>query len=265
MHSFIDAHNHLQAETLDPHRAEVIAALEQMKVGGVVVNGTAEDDWEKVASLAQKYPWVLPSYGLHPWYVARRTADWQMRLRERLDAGRCGVGEIGLDRWMKGCDFDDQRAVFSWQLALAAERNLPVTIHCLQAWGVLAEMLREQAVPSRGFLLHAYGGPGEMIEEFTKCGAYFSFNGYFLHPRKAGQCRVFSQVPLDRLLVETDAPSMALPPERAAFTLPDSADGKPVNHPANIEVAYEALAGIRGVTIEQLAAQVAENFARLFD
>lgn len=260
----IDAHNHLQDASLAAHRAEVVAVLERIGIARSVVNGTRESDWESVAALAREHAWVLPSYGLHPWFLAQRTPHWRERLVGRVEQGDCAIGEIGLDRWIKGFDFDDQREVFVWQFALAAERNLPVTIHCLKAWGALAELLRAQPAPARGFLLHAYGGPGGMVAELADRGAYFSFNGYFLHPRKAEQREVFRHIPADRLLVETDAPAMPLPPERAAFMLPDSAEGKPVNHPGNIVAAYEALAGLRGVKVDQLAVQVRENFTRLF-
>ena len=260
----IDAHNHLQDEWLDPHRTEVIAVIERIGVLHAVVNGTTEDDWEQVAGLARLYPWVLPGYGLHPWFLNRRTPAWRARLEKLLDAGRCAVGEIGLDRWMEGLDFEDQQNVFKEQLAMAADRNLPVSIHCLKAWGALLEILRRERRPECGFLLHSYGGPAEMVRDFAELGAYFSFSGYFLDEKKAARREVFSQVPGDRLLVETDAPAMPLPAEVVRFPLPDSPDGKPVNHPGNIGAIYEGLAGLRGIPQEALAAQVAENFERLF-
>lgn len=264
MPHYIDAHNHLQDESLAPHRAEVMAELEKIGIACAVVNGTRESDWDGVAALAREHAWLLPSYGLHPWYLAERTPRWRERLVERVGQGSCAIGEIGLDRWIEGFDFEDQREVFLWQFALAAERNLPVTIHCLKAWGSLVELLRAHPAPARGFLLHAYGGPAEMVAELADRGAYFSFNGYFLHPRKAERWDVFRRIHADRLLVETDAPAMPLPPERAGFQLPDTPEGSPVNHPGNIVAAYEALAGLRGVSVEPLAVQVRENFTRLF-
>ena len=136
-----------------------------------------------------------------------------------------GVGEIGLDRWIEGHDPKVQSEVFLPQLALAAELNRPATIHCLRAWGALDELLRTHPLPKRGFLLHAYGGPQEMVAGFAKLGGYFSFNAYFLHERKARQREVFRHIPADRLLVETDAPDMRPPDELTAFPLRD-ADGQ---------------------------------------
>ena len=262
---FLDAHNHLHDARLAPHRAAILEQLAQLPIERAVVNGTREDDWDAVASLSREQPFVIPSFGLHPWYVASRTPHWLDELRAHLESHpNAGVGEIGLDRWIEGHDPKVQNEIFLPQLALAAELNRPVTIHCLRAWGALDELMRTHPLPQRGFLLHAYGGPQEMVAGFAKLGGYFSFNAYFLHERKARQREVFRHIPADRLLVETDAPDMRPSDEFTAFPLHD-ASGKPINHPGHIVLAYEQLAAIRGVPVETLAKQVAENFARLFD
>ena len=150
-----------------------------------------------------------------------------------------------------------------WKLALATERNLPVTIHCLRAWGPLWDILRTHPLPARGFLLHAYGGPAEMVHGFVKRGAYFSFNAYFLHDRKAAQRSVFQHLPADRLLIETDAPDLR-PPDAQNLHPLLAPDGTPINHPANLALAYSALAKLRDSRAAELTGQIALNFARLF-
>jgi TatD DNase family protein len=174
------------------------------------------------------------------------------------------VGEIGLDRWKKPFDFADQQEVFVAQLSLAATRNLPVTIHCLEAWGAMDALLHSRPLPARGFLLHAYGGPPELVPRFAALGAYFSFNGYFLHDRKGPRRDVFRQVPPDRLLVETDAPAMPAPEGLTRHQLPAAPDGTRVNHPASLADVYPALAALRGLEPPVLEALVEENFLRLF-
>jgi TatD DNase family protein len=260
---YLDAHNHLHDARLAPHRTAILEQLARLPVERAVVNGTREEDWEAVAALAREQSFVIPSFGLHPWYVASRTPQWLEKLRTQLEAHpNAGVGEIGLDRWIEGHDPKMQAEVFLPQLALAAELNRPVTIHCLQAWGALDELLRAHPLPKRGFLIHAYGGPQEMVAGFAKLGAYFSFNAYFLHERKSRQREVFRHIPEDRLLIETDAPDMHPPEEVTAFPLRDG--DKPINHPAHIAMTYEHLAEIRGVSFEALAKQVAKNFEGLF-
>ncbi len=258
-----DAHNHFQDERLDALRHGLESSLPAMGVTEMVVNGSSEEDWEAVAQLAAAHSWIRPSFGLHPWYVRERTAHWQQTLTRYLHAfPKAGVGEIGLDRWIENPDLEGQRECFSFQLQMARELNRPATIHCLRAWGWLEEMLRAQPVPECGFLLHSYGGPVEMIPGFVKRGAYFSLSPYFGHARKAAQLETFKSVPLDRLLTETDAPDMWPPDELNLWPLQQ--EGKPINHPANLTVSYDLLAQVRGLSVEELTQQIAENYRRLF-
>jgi TatD DNase family protein len=127
----------------------------------------------------------------------------------------------------------------------------------------LLEILRREPLPPGGFLLHSYGGAPELIPGLVKLGAYFSLPGYFAHPRKTRQCETFRRVPLERLLIETDAPDQPLPAERNRFPLLD-ASGKPLNHPANLRTVYEFAAELLVLPLEEFAAQVESNFLRLF-
>lgn len=261
---FFDAHNHLQDERLAPCRAEFLRQLPEAGLVQMVVNGTCEDDWPQVLTLAKSVPHVIPSFGYHPWRVQRRSTNWQAVLAQYLDAVPAAVGEMGLDTWIKGHNLAEQREVFAWQLRLAAERNLPANIHCLEAWDMLLEVLRSEPRPRCGFLLHSFGGPREMIEPLAGLGAYFSLPGYFAHERKVAQREAFKFVPSERLLIETDAPSQSLPDVRVEFPLPDSADGTPVNHPANIGAVYRFAAELLEIGLEPLMHQVEENFRRIF-
>ena len=266
-------------------REEIIAQAVDAGVVRMVVNGACEEDWPLVKELAEKFPQVLPSYGYHPWYLHERTADWQQRLVEFLNAppratkvvGQAPppvvspagegasptIGEIGLDRWKPGLPYEGQEDAFVWQLQLAAERNVAASIHCLQAWGRMHELLRDTPRPARGFLLHSYGGPKEMVAPLAKLGAYFSFPGYFMHERKTRQREAFSAVPLDRLLIETDAPDQSLPDAENRFPLHDSSH-RPLNHPANLRAIYEFVARERALSLEVFAAQTEENFRQFF-
>jgi len=259
-----DAHNHLQDDRLRPHGASAVAASSRIGLAKMVVNGSCEDDWPQVEALARQYPQVIPSFGYHPWYVKQRSPRWQQTLVEFLDRIPSAIGEIGLDRWIKNHDLPQQEEAFAWQLRLAAERDLPVSIHCLQAWGRLLELLEAGPRPKCGFLLHSFGGPQEMIIPLARLGAYFSLPGYFAHGRKVRQRETFRHVPPDRLLIETDAPDQSLPDERNEFPLVDAATGKPLNHPANIVAVYRFAGELLGEPLEVLSVRVEENFLRLF-
>lgn len=260
---FHDAHNHLQDDRFGGRQAEIVSVAARAGVARMVVNGSCEEDWPQVAALAQQFPEVLPSFGYHPWYLHERTSHWQLSLVEQLEVHGSVVGEIGLDRWKPGLPYEGQEEAFVWQLGLAAERDVAASIHCLQAWGRLHELLREHPRPARGFLLHSYGGSKELVEPLAKLGAYFSFPGYFMHERKQRQRDAFAVVPLERLLIETDAPDQLLPDSDNRFPLQDAA-GKPLNHPANLVRVYEFMADQRGMKLENLADQLDQNFQRLF-
>jgi len=260
-----DAHNHLQDERFGGRQAELVAAAEADGVARMVVNGACEEDWAQVQELARKFPVVQPSFGYHPWYLQERTERWQAELVRYLDnTPNAAVGEIGLDRWKPDLPYEGQEEAFVWQLRLAAERNLAASIHCLQTWGRMVDLLREELRPERGFLLHSYGGSAELVAPLAKLGAYFSFPGYYLRERKERQREVFKHIPLERLLVETDAPDQSLPDALNQYPLTDSTTGKPINHPANLRAVYDGLAKVRGMAVEDLAKQVEENFQRLF-
>jgi TatD DNase family protein len=262
--TYFDAHNHLHDVRLTPHRESFLPELARLPVVKAVANGTREEDWAAVQSISSEHSWIIPSYGLHPWYAPARSGEWLALLRERLEhEPRAAIGEIGLDRWVEGHDLDLQRAIFLEQLRLAVDLDRPATIHCVRAWGALWDALQGEVVPQRGFLLHAYGGPAEMIDGFVKRGAYFSFSPYFLHERKAAQRNAFATIPPERLLAETDAPDLR-PPDLANPRPIVDRDGNPANHPANIDVSYRGLAAARGIEVEELAPLIAENFTRLF-
>ncbi|MDB6015955.1 MAG: TatD-related deoxyribonuclease [Pedosphaera sp.] len=259
-----DTHNHLQDAPLTAHRAVILEELDRQGLVKMVVNGTQEQDWPAVLALARQSSKVIPAFGLHPWYVAQRSANWQSTLLHHLDQTPAGIGEIGLDRWIEGYDSPQQEAVFLWQWQMATERNLPVSIHCLRAWGRLLELLQQEPGPRCGFLLHSYGGPQEMIQPLVKLGAYFSISGYFAHERKTRQRETFRHVPPDRLLIETDAPDMLPPQNYIGFPLLDDASGKPINHPANISAIYRFVAELLHEPIALVAQRAEENFQRLF-
>jgi TatD DNase family protein len=274
-----DAHQHFHFDQLTPHRAAIDADLRGIGLRGAVVNGTNEEEWPVVADLARQYDWIRPSFGIHPWDSGNRSAGWAPALRARLAAEpRGSVGEIGLDRWiidgikpgdpriagLRVASIEEQGEVFAAQLSLAAELDRAASIHCVQAWGALLEILQKTRRPARGFLLHGYAGPAEMLPVFTELGACYSFNLQLLEPRHESRLANFKVIPADRLLVETDAPTKAPPAGRNRFPLGLGADGVEINHPANVALAYETLAELRGLPLPELAGRVEQNFLKLF-
>lgn len=261
--TLVDAHAHLQEEVLEEHLPGVMARAADAGVRWIVCNGTHENDWAQTAAIARTYSGVAPCFGLHPWFVSERSPEWLGRLEERLLAVPSGVGEIGLDRWHEPRDEAAQEVVFRQQLALARRLERPVVIHCLRAWGWLMEVLREVDVPPAGMLLHAYGGPPDLIRPLAGMGGFFSFAGDVLDERRRRKREALRAVPLDRLLIETDAPAM-LPPESARPYVVRGAEGEVWNEPANLPAILEGIASLLGLAPERLADLTRQNAERLF-
>ncbi len=258
-----DAHCHYQF-------AEVpYAAVEQARADGVglaMINGSAPSDWADVAALGRRDPRNLLSFGLHPWDVPTAPLDWAEQLRDiLLKNPAAGVGEMGLDRWVKGFDPVAQEQAFRVQLALAGEFDRALTIHCVKALGPLMDILRATELPRRGFLLHSWNGPVELVPELARLGAYFSFSAHHLIPRKADlRVQFAAAIPRTRILVETDAPALCPASEFRMRELPPAPDGTESNHPLNLVRNNEELAHTLGVSPEVSAELTTHNFHRLF-
>lgn len=232
-----DSHNHLQSAKFGKPVGGLIAEMRAAGISGCVVNATREADWEAVAELAERFPdFVFPAYGIHPWYADTAEEGWEERLGERLLAdARASVGEVGVDGWVELPGIEVQIPVFVKQAQLAAELGRAMTVHCLKAWEPLFEAMDRAAAWPEKFLMHSFGGSAEIAERLLKKGAWFSFSGHFLHPRKAKVLEVFRKIPADRILLETDAPEMIPPEECIEFPL-----GEGINHPANLRRIAEA-------------------------
>jgi len=258
-----DAHNHLQSPRLSKHLPEIIAAMREAGIERCVVNGTRETDWPEVARLAEAHPgFILPAFGLHPWHAAKRTPLWLENLARWLDRfPNASLGECGLDRTRR-CDIHigEQQAFLSLQLRLAAQRNLPASIHCVHAWGALFEILSTTPLPDRGFLLHSYSGSPEFAARLVPLGARFSFSGRSL---ASDPPAVLRAIPPERILVETDAPNLPPPPDLVTHPL-TTPRGAPLNHPANLPSITDALAQAAGIPVPEFRTRVAQNFQALF-
>lgn len=254
----IDAHNHLH-QIPDPDRR--IAEMKSIGITGCVVNATSQADWNRVAELAERHPgFIHPAFGLHPWFAAERRDDWLDELTALLDRfPNASLGECGLDRWIDHPPIDEQLAVFLPQLALARERDLPLTCHALKAWEPLFDALESEPPPAAGFLLHSFSGSPELVARLSPLGARFSISGQFLQPRRAKALDAFRIVPPERLMLETDAPDMLPPADLVTHPLPDGR-----NHPANLPSIARALADRLNEDPDSLIARTTANTRRFF-
>ncbi|KAG1362364.1 putative metal-dependent hydrolase YabD [Cocos nucifera] len=283
-----DAHCHLQDPRIATVAPRLIRAALDSGVLRFAVNGVSEKDWHIVKQMSDEYPCIIPCFGLHPWYVAERSPDWLRLLKDFFaSTPAAAVGEIGIDKGSHGknIDFTEQVEVFRQQLELAKELRKPVSVHCVQAFGDLLEILQQTGPFPAGVVLHSYLGSAEMVSGLAKLGSYFSCSGHLtsMNTRKAK--KMLKSVPLDRILIESDAPdglskwktdSLLLVPEDdstsqeqqnqyenssvEATTLSKEA----LNHPANISNVLNYVAMLLEMPEEELAELSYQNATRLF-
>jgi TatD DNase family protein len=231
-------------------------------IRGAVVNGTSPDDWPVVASLA-KEPCLMPSFGVHPWKVdtSGQLDSVLPELSRFINAhsGRVGLGEIGLDRWKDPEGIPTQLPWFLEQWRLGCALELPISVHCLRAWGDLSKALIAEPMPARGFYLHAFGGSAEEADYWLKKGAYFGFSSAFAGSKYARHREVFRHLPLNCILIETDAPAMAPEETRREFHLPPQTDPNALNHPYHLNQAAQTLAIIKNLPPQAVVDQCRHN------
>ena len=248
-----DSHNHLQSEKFTQSTADLITQMKNQGVCGCVVNATREEDWDRVSLLVTEHQgYVRPAYGIHPWFAHTVRDGWELRLRARLEKNpEASLGEIGLDRWVKHPSIDVQFDVFLKQVEIAAEMERPMTVHCLKAWEELFFAIDQAPAWPQKFLMHSFAGSIEIAQRLMKKGAWFSFSGYFLEPRKSKVLEMFCQLDPKRILLETDAPDMLPPKDMIKFPLQDS-----INHPANLINIAEAFSV---ATSQSILERIMEN------
>ncbi len=255
----IDAHNHLHQGALEGVRQ---AGLVGCSVA--VVNGTSPKDWPQVRALKKQFPGTIrAAYGTHPWQAQKRHGQASQDLQQLeallIEDPGAGVGEIGLDRWIKGHDARQQLEVLKPQMQLAERLDRPVSFHCLKAFGHTLQLLEAFRSHAPRILLHACAPPKELQAKLMGLGCRFSYNLSFAQPRKAATEAFYAALPPEQLLVETDAPSMPPPAEFDAFQLQDPATGRRLNDPRNLKAAYQRLATLRGVSPEVLEQQTRDT------
>lgn len=250
--SLIDVHTHLNMLEMTPE--EALSEAKKSGVTNVITIGTCEEDMPKVMELAKKfYPVVGCTLGVHPHEAEEYTEDVEKWIRLRAGEKEVvAIGETGLDYYRNNAPKDVQIAAFESQLRIAEDFGLPVEIHTRDAEEDTAKILKEFKGRVRG-LLHCFTGTWQLASVGLDCGWDISISGVVTFKNAEALRDVVRQVPLDRLHVETDAPFLAPVPFR----------GKK-NQPAWVTRTAEAVAELKGVTLEQLSQATRANARRLF-
>ncbi|MGA9393562.1 MAG: TatD family hydrolase [Candidatus Sulfotelmatobacter sp.] len=260
---FVDSHAHLDGERFDSDREQVIARALDAGVQTIVAigNGNGPADVQCGIRLAEKYDFIYATLGIHP-HEASLADEAAYQKMESLAKHPKVIawGEIGLDYFYDHSPREIQRQVFTQQMKLAAAAKLPIVIHCRpsegsdNAWDDCFNLLREHwTAGGLGGILHCFTGTWPQAKVALDIGFMISFAGNLTFP-KAQQIRdAAREVPLDRMLIETDSPFLAPLPHR----------GKR-NEPAFVKETARKLAEIRGLTAKEIGRQTSSNFYKFF-
>lgn len=257
--SLFDSHSHLHDPAFDDDRDEALVRAHAAGVRELVVVGSDPEDAGRAKRLAGRAaeldsaPAVWWTAGLHPHEARRWSAGIREALIERLAEGAVAVGETGLDYHYDNSPREEQRKAFAAQLAIAAERELPVVIHSRDAEDETLAVLADSDVPPERIVLHCFTGSPSMLETAVARGCHVSFSGIATFASFPAEDLV-PRVPHDRLLAETDAPYLAPVPHR----------GKR-NEPAFVVETVRRLAEIRGEPLEETARLTRENARRFYE
>jgi len=246
---FFDSHCHVYDERMPGGPAAAVEAARAAKVDGMIAVGCDRATSEAAIATAAQHHDVWASVGLHP-HEAVHGVDTIVDLIERPRV--VAVGEAGLDYYYDHSPRDDQRAAFAAQIQLAHQHRLPLVIHSRDAWDDTFDVLDAEGVPD-GTIFHCFtGGPDEARQALDR-GAHVSFSGIVTFPSAADVQAAARLVPLDRMLIETDAPYLAPVPHRGA-----------TNQPAFVGDTAQFIADLRDEPIGLIAAETHANARRIF-
>ncbi len=252
MHILADSHVHLDAEAFDTDRDAVIDRAHGAGIRHMVVPAIDLDSWRRIRDLCAGRTGIHPAYGLHPLYLARHLPAHLDRLEEWLsDNSAVAVGEIGLDFHQAELDPDRQRFYFTSQLQLARERNLPVIVHARQALEEVSLTLRRSG-GLRG-VVHSFSGSEQQAKQLWDLGFYLGIGGPVTYDRARRLRRIVANMPIEFLLLESDAPDQ-----------PNAAHRGQRNEPARITEVLRCVAALRGEPEQFVAEATTANTRRLF-
>ncbi|WP_300410044.1 TatD family hydrolase [Lagierella sp.] len=253
MKSIIDSHAHLDDEKFNEDRDELLEELKKKNIAYVINPSSDMASSERVVKLSQKYPNIFAAIGIHPHDAETYKEGDLDKLKELSKSEKVvAIGEIGLDYYYDNSPREIQKKIFKKQLMLASELDLPVIIHTREAMGDTFEILNEFKDKVKG-VMHCYTGSIEMAERFMDLGFYISIAGPVTFKNAVNVRQMAKEIPLDRLLIETDSPYLSPEPKR----------GKR-NDPTNVIHVAEKLAVLKGVFLDDIIENSRKNTMELF-
>lgn len=254
---FVDSHCHLDRLSEHTHGGDIAATLNAARAANVsqfLAISVSLEDMPGLAAIAREHSDVAISAGLHPLHTPAQEPVASDIQEAAEQYGAIAIGETGLDyHYQESVPVAVQYERFKQHLIAARELELPVIVHTREAKEDTLALLREYSDPRVGGVLHCFTEDLEMAREAVRLGFYISLSGIITFNNAASLRELARQLPLDRLLVETDSPYLAPVPYR----------GKP-NEPAWVVEVAECIAKARGISVDEVAMQTTANFFQLF-
>lgn len=252
----VDSHCHLDRLDLsqpDGSIDDVLAAAEEQDIGHFLCVSINLEDYPAMLKLAEQHDQVSASVGLHPNERGGHEADVDELVEYARHPKIIAIGETGLDYFRSEGDLDWQRDRFRRHIAAARQSGKPLIIHSRDAREDTLKILEEESAAEAGGVMHCFTGDWDMAQRAMDLNFYISFSGIVTFKSARELQDIATRMPKDRYLVETDSPYLAPVPHR----------GKP-NQPAFVRHVAEFIAGLRGESYEQVAAETTRNFTDLF-
>jgi TatD DNase family protein len=248
----IDSHAHLDLFDSLENISEILARARQKNVRKIITVGDSLESSRQAIKISHYFAEVFAAVGIHPHNASKVASNFLDQLAKlAADERVIAIGEIGLDYYYKHSAEDVQKKVFLEQLSLAESLSLPVIIHNREAYPELLDILTTFGVVKG--VLHCFSGSEEDLERAIELGFYISFSGIVTFKNAIQIQRVATKTPLNKLLIETDAPYLAPHPYR----------GKR-NEPSFLPLTAQKIADLKGISLESLISQIEENLSALF-
>ena len=248
----IDSHCHIDFPEFDDDREQVLERAFNVGVRRIIVPGVMQQTWPGIQHCCDKYQHLYPCYGLHPYFIDRHTEQHLTDLEYWLQTKQpIAVGECGLDFFLKELDRNRQHYFFEQQLDLAVKFKLPVVIHARKSTEEVIRAIKQR--PSLRGMIHSYSGSYEQAIQLIDLNFYLSFGGPATYPNSKRLRKMILQLPLECILVETDAPDQPVA----------NAENRR-NEPACISHVIDSIAELHQVDREEVIMTTAENAQQLF-
>lgn len=251
---FVDTHAHLYAKQFDEDQSEMLQRSFDQKIERICLPNIDSSSIQAMLDLESTYPkQCFAMMGLHPCSVKENYKEELAIVKEWLDRRPfCAVGEIGIDLYWDKSFFEQQKEAFSQQIQWAKDLNLPIVIHARDATDIIIDIVRKEKGANLRGIFHCFGGSLEQAKSIIDLGFYLGIGGVLTF-KKSGLDKVLADVPLEHLVLETDAPYLAPSPFR----------GKR-NESAYIRQVADKLAEVKNIDLAEVAKVTTQNAAEIF-